>query len=113
MTRLGLAVGADHQTFMGLAGMGDLVLTCTDDLSRNRRMGLALAAGKSIENAAAEIGQVVEGVRAARAVHEVAAKLEVDMPIVDQIYAVLYENKSPRKAVAELMGRELRSEDRD
>lgn len=110
MTRLGLALGADNQTFMGLAGMGDLVLTCTDDLSRNRRMGLALAAGKSIEEAAAEIGQVVEGVRAARAVHEVAEKLQVDMPIVDQIFAVLYEAKSPRKAVAELMGRELRSE---
>ena len=110
MTRLGLALGADPQTFMGLAGMGDLVLTCTDDLSRNRRMGLALAAGKSIEDAAREIGQVVEGVRAARAVHEVAHKLEVDMPIVDQIYAVLYEEKSPHDAVVELMSRQLRRE---
>ncbi len=110
MTRLGLALGADPQTFMGLAGMGDLVLTCTDDLSRNRRMGLALAAGKSIEDAAREIGQVVEGVRAARAVHEVAHKLEVDMPIVDQIYAVLYEDKSPHDAVVALMSRQLRRE---
>lgn len=110
MTRLGLALGADHQTFMGLAGMGDLVLTCTDNLSRNRRMGLALAAGKTIEEAAAEIGQVVEGVRAARAVHEVAEKLDVDMPIVNQLFAVLYKDKSPKQAVAELMGRELTSE---
>lgn len=110
MSRLGLALGAEPETFMGLAGMGDLVLTCTDDLSRNRRMGLALAAGKSIEEAATEIGQVVEGVRAAKAVYQVAQNLQVDMPIVQQIYAVLYEAKSPHDAVAELMGRSLTSE---
>lgn len=110
MSRLGLALGAEQETFMGLAGMGDLVLTCTDDLSRNRRMGLKLAEGKSIEDAAEEIGQVVEGVRAAKAVHQVAQQLAVDMPIVDRIYAVLYEGKEPREAVAELMRRGLTRE---
>ncbi|MDH3588027.1 MAG: NAD(P)H-dependent glycerol-3-phosphate dehydrogenase [Gammaproteobacteria bacterium] len=110
MTRLGLALGARADTFMGLAGMGDLVLTCTDDQSRNRRMGLALAAGKGIEAAQREIGQVVEGVHAARAVWEVAQRLEVDMPITEEIYRVLYENRDPKNAVAILMGRELRRE---
>ena len=110
MSRLGAALGARADTFMGLAGMGDLVLTCTDDLSRNRRMGLMLAAGKSIEDAAAEIGQVVEGVRAARAVLQVARQLAVDMPIVERIHAVLYEGKDPRDAVAELMRRGLTRE---
>jgi glycerol-3-phosphate dehydrogenase (NAD(P)+) len=75
LMRLGVALGAKKETFMGLAGMGDLVLTCTDDLSRNRRMGLALAAGKTVEETQQEIGQVVEGVKAAKAVHDVAEKL--------------------------------------
>ncbi len=110
MTRLGLALGARADTFMGLAGIGDLVLTCTDDLSRNRRMGLALAAGKSIEAAQHEIGQVVEGVHAARSVWEVAQRLEVEMPITEQIYRVLYKNADPRNAVSALMGRELKRE---
>lgn len=110
MSRLGLALGAEQETFMGLAGMGDLVLTCTDDLSRNRRMGLKLAAGKSIEQAAEEIGQVVEGIPAAHAVHEVAQQLAVDMPIIDSINAVLYEGKAPREAVAQLMQRTLTRE---
>ena len=110
MSRLGTALGAQTETFMGLAGMGDLVLTCTDDLSRNRRMGLKLAEGKTIEQAAEEIGQVVEGVRAAKAVHQVARQLAVDMPIIDNIYAVLYEGKDTREAVGELMRRGLTRE---
>jgi len=110
MTRLGLALGAKQDTFMGLAGMGDLVLTCTDDLSRNRRMGLALAAGKTIEEAAEEIGQVVEGVLAAKAVKGVADRLGVDMPICLAIYKILYEGLSPRDAVSALMSRALTSE---
>ncbi|MFK8014536.1 MAG: NAD(P)H-dependent glycerol-3-phosphate dehydrogenase [Gammaproteobacteria bacterium] len=110
MSRLGMALGAEQETFMGLAGMGDLVLTCTDNLSRNRRMGLKLAEGKSIDEAAEEIGQVVEGVRAAKAVHEVARQLAVDTPIIDRIYAVLYEGKNTREAVAELMQRGLTRE---
>ena len=110
LMRLGVALGARKETFMGLAGMGDLVLTCTDDLSRNRRMGLALAAGKTVDEAQEEIQQVVEGVKAARAVHEVAEKLGIEMPIVNQVYRILYEGMTPREAVEALMGRELKPE---
>ena len=110
MTRLGLALGAKQDTFMGLAGMGDLVLTCTDNLSRNRRMGLALAAGRTIEEVQQEIQQVVEGVLAARAVREVADRLGVDMPICHELYRILYEDISPREAVSALMGRTLKPE---
>lgn len=110
MTRLGVALGASPDTFMGLAGMGDLVLTCTDDQSRNRRMGLALAAGKTVEEAQEEIQQVVEGVLAARAVREVAQANDVVMPICDEIYRILYEGVSPREAVGALMGRALKPE---
>lgn len=107
LSRLGLAMGAKSETFVGLAGMGDLVLTCTDNQSRNRRMGLALASGKSINEAAAEIGQVVEGVGAARAVYEQAQRLDVSMPIIEQIYRVVVEGIDPRDAVEALLSREL------
>jgi glycerol-3-phosphate dehydrogenase (NAD(P)+) len=110
MTRLGLALGGRKETFMGLAGMGDLVLTCTDDQSRNRRFGLALARGASTEQARRQIGQVVEGFNAARAVHEVAERLRVPMPIIDQIYGVLHAHVEPRAAVAALMGRPIAAE---
>jgi len=110
MTRLGVALGANQDTFMGLAGMGDLVLTCTDNLSRNRRMGLALAQGKSIEEAQEEIQQVVEGVLAAKAVKQVADRMSVEMPICQQIYRILYEGLAPREAVVALMGRALKPE---
>lgn len=110
MTRLGLGLGAVPATFMGLAGMGDLVLTCTDDQSRNRRMGLALAAGKSVAEAEADIGQVVEGVLAARAVHRVARERGVEMPICQQIYRILYEGVEARTAVSVLMSRDLKPE---
>ena len=110
MMRLGVALGADKNTFMGLAGLGDLVLTCTDDQSRNRRFGLALAAGKSSEQAQREIGQVVEGVLAARAVTRVARQHGVEMPIAEQICRVIYEGAPPREAVAALMGRAIKSE---
>ena len=110
MTRLGVALGARQDTFMGLAGMGDLVLTCTDDLSRNRRMGLALASGKSIEEAQQEIQQVVEGVLAAKAVKQVADRMSVEMPICQEIYRILYDGVPPREAVGALMGRALKPE---
>jgi glycerol-3-phosphate dehydrogenase (NAD(P)+) len=110
MTRLGLALGGRKETFMGLAGMGDLVLTCTDDQSRNRRFGLALARGTTVEMAKRQIGQVVEGINAARAVREVATRLKVPMPIIDQIYRVLYEGVDPREAVAALMRRPIAPE---
>jgi glycerol-3-phosphate dehydrogenase (NAD(P)+) len=110
LMRLGVALGANRETFMGLACMGDLVLTCTDNLSRNRRMGLALASGMSIEEAKEEIQQVVEGVLAAEAVKEVADELGIEMPICQQVYQILYEGTSPREAVESLMGRALKSE---
>ncbi len=110
LMRLGVALGAKRETFMGLAGMGDLVLTCTDNLSRNRRMGLALAAGKSIDEAQQEIQQVVEGVLAAEAVKEVADELGIEMPICRQVYGILYEGVDPRAAVEALMTRQLKSE---
>jgi len=110
MTRLGVALGASKETSMGLAGMGDLVLTCTDNLSRNRRMGLALANGMTVKEAQEEIQQVVEGVMAAAAVREVAQKLKIEMPICEQVYRILYEGASPREAVENLMGRKLKSE---
>ena len=110
MMRLGVALGASKETVMGFAGRGDLVLTCTDNLSRNRRMGLALAAGKTVDEAKEEIQQVVEGVMAAEAVREVAEDLGIEMPICHQVYRILYEGASPREAVGALMGRALKSE---
>jgi glycerol-3-phosphate dehydrogenase (NAD(P)+) len=110
MTRLGVALGAKRETFMGLAGLGDLVLTCTDNLSRNRRFGLAMAAGKDTAQVQKEIGQVVEGVQAAQAVREVAQQLQVEMPICEQVYAVLYQHVAPSQAVKQLMSRELKAE---
>ena len=110
MTRLGVALGAQRETFMGLAGLGDLVLTCTDDQSRNRRFGLLLAAGKSVEQALNEIGQVVEGYLAARAVHAVAAREGVEMPICEGIYRLLYEDVPARDVVKALMSRPIKAE---
>jgi glycerol-3-phosphate dehydrogenase (NAD(P)+) len=110
VTRLGVALGALPETFMGLAGLGDLVLTCTDNQSRNRRFGLALAEGKSVQQALQEIGQVVEGYSAARAVHEVARRENVDMPIADGIYRILYENEPAKDVVRDLMTRPVRAE---
>jgi glycerol-3-phosphate dehydrogenase (NAD(P)+) len=110
MTRLGVALGAQAETFMGLAGLGDLVLTCTDNQSRNRRFGLAIAAGTNMEEAQRTIGQVVEGVLAARAVREVAARAGVEMPICDSLYRVVHEGLPPKAAVKELMSRALKPE---
>jgi glycerol-3-phosphate dehydrogenase (NAD(P)+) len=110
MMRLGVKHGAQRETFMGLAGLGDLVLTCTDDQSRNRRFGLALGRGESPAEAQSRIHQVVEGVAAARAVRDVAQRLSVEMPICREIYHIVYENKPVRAAVHALMGRELRPE---
>jgi glycerol-3-phosphate dehydrogenase (NAD(P)+) len=110
MMRLGKNMGAQRETFMGLAGLGDLVLTCTDDQSRNRRVGLAIGRGENYLAAQLGINQVVEGVPAARAVYAVAARTGVDMPICTEVYRVIYENKPVRAAVAALMGRDQRSE---
>lgn len=110
LMRLGHAMGGLPQTFMGLAGMGDLVLTCTDDQSRNRRLGLALARGLSPEAACEEIGQAVEGLRTARAARALAARYDVDMPIVEQVHAVLYEDLAPAAAVQALLDRDPKEE---
>ncbi len=108
--RLGRALGARNETFMGLAGMGDLVLTCTDDQSRNRRLGLALARGQDLERARAEIGQEVEGVATTAVLRGRALELGIEMPITDQIHRVLFEGVDTRTAVQELLGREQKPE---
>ena len=110
MTRLGVALGAEADTFMGLAGLGDLVLTCTDNQSRNRRFGLLLAAGKSPQAALAEIGQAVEGYAAARAINAVARRGRVEMPLCAMVYRVLYEGLPPKDAVRALMSRPIKAE---
>ncbi|MGB5637817.1 MAG: NAD(P)H-dependent glycerol-3-phosphate dehydrogenase [Sedimenticolaceae bacterium] len=110
ITRLGLALGGKPETFMGLAGLGDLALTCTDDQSRNRRMGLALARGLDVAAARKEIGQEVEGVATAREVHLKARSLGVEMPISEQTYRVLYEGLDPSVAVRNLLSRQARQE---
>ena len=110
MTRLGLRLGAQRETFMGLAALGDLVLTCTDDQSRNRRLGLALGRGQSPEEALRQIGQVVEGVTAASAVRKVAERVGVEMPICFEVHRVMHEGRPVRAALQALMGREVRSE---
>jgi len=110
MTRLGVALGAEAATFMGLAGLGDLVLTCTDDHSRNRRFGLLLAAGRSAAAALAEIGQAVEGYAGARAIHAVAARAQVEMPLCAMVYRVLYEKLPASDAVRALMSRPIKAE---
>ncbi len=108
--RLGLRMGAQPETLMGLAGVGDLVLTCTDDQSRNRRLGLALGAGKDMETAIAEIGQAVEGAKSARSIGKLAERAGVEMPICQQVYRILYEALPPRQAVQELISRDLKAE---
>ena len=110
MVRLGEALGADRDTFMGLAGLGDLVLTCTDDQSRNRRFGLAIAKGTGVDQAIAAIGQVVEGVHAARAVFRVAQRLSVDMPICEHVYRVIDEQLPIRSVIDALMQRRIVAE---
>jgi glycerol-3-phosphate dehydrogenase (NAD(P)+) len=110
ITRLGVAMGGRAETFMGLAGLGDLALTCTDDQSRNRRMGLALARGLSVAQARREIGQEVEGVQTAQEVWLKASELGVEMPISEQTYRVLYEGLSPREAVHALLERRQKAE---
>jgi glycerol-3-phosphate dehydrogenase (NAD(P)+) len=110
MMRLGVALGARRETFMGLAGLGDLVLTCTDDHSRNRRFGLALGEGAPVERALASIGQVVEGYPAALALRRVAAREGVIMPIAEGIFGVLYEGLAAEQVVRGLMLRPIKPE---
>ncbi|MDP7592844.1 MAG: NAD(P)H-dependent glycerol-3-phosphate dehydrogenase [Litorilituus sp.] len=110
MTRLGMALGADSATFMGMAGLGDLVLTCTDNQSRNRRFGLALGQGTDVDKAMADIGQVVEGYRNTKEVRMLAQRVGVEMPIVEQVYQVLYQDKAAKLAAADLLSRDQKQE---
>jgi glycerol-3-phosphate dehydrogenase (NAD(P)+) len=110
ITRLGTALGGHTETFMGLTGMGDLILTCTGDLSRNRRVGLALAQGKALDLIVAELGHVAEGVPCAKAVRELARKLGVDMPITNAVAGVLFDGDRPQELVSRLLARDPRDE---
>jgi glycerol-3-phosphate dehydrogenase (NAD(P)+) len=110
MTRLGSALGADPSTFMGMAGLGDLVLTCTDNQSRNRRFGIMLGQGKGVQEAQDSIGQVVEGYRNTKEVLALAQRHGVEMPITEQIYQVLYCHKDAREAALSLLGRTRKDE---
>lgn len=110
ITRLGTLLGGRASTFMGLTGMGDLILTCTGDLSRNRRVGLALAQGKPLARIVDELGHVAEGVPCARAVRDLAAKLGVDMPITNAVAGVLFDGDNAAAMVTRLLARDPRDE---
>ena len=110
ITRLGVAMGANPHTFAGLAGMGDLVLTCTGDLSRNRMVGLKIGKGMCLEEIVQTMKMVAEGIKTARSACDLGRKIGVDMPITNQVYQILYEGKGPKEAVKELMSRQLKPE---
>jgi glycerol-3-phosphate dehydrogenase (NAD(P)+) len=110
MRRLGERLGAQPVTFLGLAGVGDLVLTCTGDLSRNRWVGLEIGRGRSVEDVLGSMTEVAEGVRTAQSAFDLAQKHGVDMPITEAVYSVLHQGKDPRLAIRDLMSRQLRSE---
>lgn len=110
ITRLGVRMGAHPLTFSGLSGIGDLLLTCTGDLSRNRTVGMQLGQGRKLADILGEMRMVAEGVKTARSVHALAQRMDVDMPICGQIYRVLYEDKDPVEAVRDLMDRDLKHE---
>jgi len=108
--RLGTQMGSRQETLMGLAGLGDLILTCTDDQSRNRRFGLAIGRGKAVGQAEIEVGNTVEGLRAAKAVFRLAHEYNIELPIMEQVYRVLYEQKNPQDAVNDLQNRPQKPE---
>ncbi len=110
MARLGMSMGGSLQTFYGLAGMGDLVLTCTGGLSRNRTLGTRLGRGEKLGKIMSGMKTVAEGVKTAKAARDLAKKYNVEMPIVDEVFQILYEDKDPRQAVKDLMNRELKGE---
>jgi glycerol-3-phosphate dehydrogenase (NAD(P)+) len=110
ITRLGTRLGGQTETFMGLTGMGDLILTCTGDLSRNRRVGLGLAQGKALDTIVQELGHVAEGVPCSKAVRELAARVGVDMPITNAVAGVLFDGDQPQAMVARLLSRDPRDE---
>lgn len=111
MSRLGVALGGDIKTFMGLAGMGDLVLTATDNQSRNRRFGLLLGRGTQAKEAFKEIGQVVEGANVVENIYQLGQELEIDLPIANQVYKILHQNMLPMTSLKQLLAREQKSEE--
>lgn len=110
ISKLGLSLGARERTFMGLSGLGDLVLTCTGDLSRNRQVGLRIGRGESLDQILDGMQMVAEGVKTAEAVYRLGRRLGVETPITDQVYAMLFSGKEPEQALQELMQRELKEE---
>lgn len=110
MTRLGVAMGAQAATFAGLAGMGDLVLTCTGDLSRNRSVGIQIGQGRQLAEILGEMRMVAEGVKTTESAYNLSKKLGVEMPIIEKMYQMLYQDKPAREAVLELMSRNLKAE---
>ena len=110
MTRLGVAMGAKERTFSGLSGLGDLVLTCTGSLSRNYTLGLKLGQGMKLKDILEQTTSVIEGVATAESAHELSKKYGIEMPIVEQVYKILYEEKGPARAVNDLMRRSLKTE---
>lgn len=110
MSRLGRALGGQERTFMGLSGMGDLVLTCTGDLSRNRQVGLSLGQGKTLEQTVDSMNAVAEGVKTTESLYKLSQKLRVELPITEQVYSILYQGKDPERAVRDLMDRDLKDE---
>ena len=110
IAKIGVALGGKQETFYGLTGMGDLIVTCTSMHSRNRRAGILIGKGKSLEEAQKEVGMVVEGVKACKAFYELSKKMNIELPITTYLYKALFESKNPRKAVGELMGRDKKSE---
>ncbi len=110
MSRLGMKLGGAAETFAGLAGMGDLVLTCTGDLSRNRSVGIELGRGRKIDDILAGMQMVAEGVKTTLSAYQLADKLGVEVPIIEQMYLLLYQDKDPRQAVIDLMSRDLKAE---
>lgn len=110
ISRLGQKLGGKQETFMGMAGLGDLILTCTDNQSRNRRVGLGLAKGHSIQEIQSQLGQVAEGISTTMKIYQLAKELDIEMPIVQEVYNVLYMNKTPTQAVHALLARDAGSE---
>lgn len=110
ISRIGIALGGKLETFYGLTGMGDLIVTCTSKHSRNRRAGFLIGSGESLNEALSEVGMVVEGVKACKAFYQLKERIGVSMPITDGLYKVLFENKQPKEIVDNLMIRSKKSE---
>jgi glycerol-3-phosphate dehydrogenase (NAD(P)+) len=110
MMRFGIQFGGEKETFMGLTGLGDIILTCTDDQSRNRQFGLGIGRGQTIEQTVKSIAQEIEGIPTTKTIYQLAQKHDIDMPITEQVYKVLYEGANPKDAVNNLLSRQPKPE---